>query len=227
MLSVETAILFFCMFTFSFSGLLAFILKLRVWEPWWLFNKGVYVDSCLLLLEVFCFCYQGCILTLHIPCFSLSRKAEREVQALAKLQHPNIVRYSHCWDGIDYDPENSDIGRSQSHTRCLFIQMEFCEKGTLEQWIESRRGKEMDKPLSLELFEQIAVGVKFIHSRGLIHRDLKVSGKCASLGVDKCNLVILESVFSTFRVGWQNWLKLYLCFPKVRVDVELASHTIP
>lgn len=107
--------------------------------------------------------------------YDKDRKAEREVQALAKLQHPNIVRYSHCWDGIDYDPENSDIGRSQSHTRCLFIQMEFCEKGTLEQWIESRRGKEMDKPLSLELFEQIAVGVKFIHSRGLIHRDLKPS----------------------------------------------------
>lgn len=79
--------------------------------------------------------------------------------------------------------------------------MEFCEKGTLEQWIDNRRDQKTDKHLSLELFEQIAKGVNFIHSKGLIHRDLKVSGKHASLGIDKCNLVILESLFSTFRVG--------------------------
>lgn len=65
--------------------------------------------------------------------------------------------------------------------------MEFCEKGTLEEWIDFRRDKEMDKHLSLELFEQIAEGVDFIHAKGLIHRDLKVSGKRASLGIDKCN----------------------------------------
>lgn len=56
--------------------------------------------------------------------------------------------------------------------------MEFCDKGTLEQWIDNRRGKEQDKPLALELFEQIVAGVNYIHSKQLIHRDLKVNGKC-------------------------------------------------
>ncbi|XP_037021298.2 interferon-induced, double-stranded RNA-activated protein kinase isoform X2 [Artibeus jamaicensis] len=95
---------------------------------------------------------------------------EREVTVLAALDHPNIVRYSSCWDGPD------DAGESQrDSSKCLFIQMEFCDKGTLEQWIDDRREKGTDKDLSLELFEQIVEGVNYIHSKGLIHRDLKPS----------------------------------------------------
>uniref|UniRef100_A0A2R9B4Q5 Interferon-induced, double-stranded RNA-activated protein kinase n=1 Tax=Pan paniscus TaxID=9597 RepID=A0A2R9B4Q5_PANPA len=117
-----------------------------------------------------------------------NEKAEREVKALAKLDHVNIVHYNGCWDGFDYDPETSDDdlessdydpenskNSSRSKTKCLFIQMEFCDKGTLEQWIEDRRGKKLDKVLALELFEQITKGVDYIHSKKLIHRDLKPS----------------------------------------------------
>ncbi|XP_055096677.1 interferon-induced, double-stranded RNA-activated protein kinase isoform X4 [Symphalangus syndactylus] len=64
---------------------------------------------------------------------------------------------------------------SESKTKCLFIQMEFCDKGTLEQWIDNRRGKKLDKVLALEFFEQITKGVDYIHSKKLIHRDLKPS----------------------------------------------------
>uniref|UniRef100_A0A2K5EQW3 Interferon-induced, double-stranded RNA-activated protein kinase n=1 Tax=Aotus nancymaae TaxID=37293 RepID=A0A2K5EQW3_AOTNA len=117
-----------------------------------------------------------------------SNKVEREVKALAELDHVNIVHYKGCWDGFDYDPENSNYdpesndydpenskNNSRSTTKCLFIQMEFCDKGTLEQWIDDRRGKELDKVLSLEFFEQITTGVDYIHSKNLIHRDLKPS----------------------------------------------------
>lgn len=72
----------------------------------------------------------------------------------------------------------------RSKTWCLFIQMEYCDKGTLEQWIDSQRNKEPDKCLALEFFEQITTGVHYIHSKQLIHRDLKVSGKCPLLGID-------------------------------------------
>uniref|UniRef100_A0A8W4F8A0 Eukaryotic translation initiation factor 2 alpha kinase 2 n=1 Tax=Sus scrofa TaxID=9823 RepID=A0A8W4F8A0_PIG len=100
------------------------------------------------------------------------RKVEREVKALATLKHPNIVLYYGCWDGNDYDPEQS-MNTLRSKTRCLFIQMEYCDKGTLEQWIDSQRNKEPDKCLALEFFEQITTGVHYIHSKQLIHRDLK------------------------------------------------------
>ncbi|NP_001267039.1 interferon-induced, double-stranded RNA-activated protein kinase isoform X1 [Nomascus leucogenys] len=117
-----------------------------------------------------------------------SEKVEREVKALAKLDHVNIVKYNGCWDGFDYDPETSSYdpesddydpenskNSSRSKTKCLFIQMEFCDKGTLEQWIDNRRGKKLDKVLALEFFEQITKGVDYIHSKKLIHRDLKPS----------------------------------------------------
>ncbi|XP_039319305.1 interferon-induced, double-stranded RNA-activated protein kinase isoform X1 [Saimiri boliviensis] len=117
-----------------------------------------------------------------------SEKVEREVKALAELDHVNIVHYNGCWDGFDYDPESSDYdpdssdydpenskNNLRSMTKCLFIQMEFCGKGTLDQWIDERRGKEQDKVLSLEFFEQITTGVDYIHSKNLIHRDLKPS----------------------------------------------------
>ncbi|XP_025210653.1 interferon-induced, double-stranded RNA-activated protein kinase isoform X2 [Theropithecus gelada] len=117
-----------------------------------------------------------------------SKKAEREVKALAKLDHVNIVHYNGCWDGLDYDPEisaydpeSSDLDPEsqknslRSKTKCLFIQMEFCEEGTLEKWLEDRRGKKLDKVLALELFEQITKGLDYIHSKNIIHRDLKPS----------------------------------------------------
>ncbi|XP_048951593.1 interferon-induced, double-stranded RNA-activated protein kinase isoform X2 [Canis lupus dingo] len=107
----------------------------------------------------------------HKYTVELSKKVEREVKALAALDHVNIVHYRSCWAGEDYNPEDS-VNPSRT-TKCLFIQMEFCDKGTLEQWIDNRRGKEQDKPLALELFEQIVAGVNYIHSKQLIHRDLK------------------------------------------------------
>lgn len=96
-----------------------------------------------------------------------NEKVQREVKVLATLSHPNIVRYYNCWDGDDYN--------TRSLTKCLFIQMEFCDKGTLEDWIETRRGESPNKDLSLELFKQIVTGVDYIHSKALIHRDLKPS----------------------------------------------------
>lgn len=107
------------------------------------------------------------------------KKAEREVQALAELNHVNIVQYRICWEGEDYDPEPSEQSEqsgsdsSRHTTRCLFIQMEFCDKGTLEQWMKKRSQSKVDKALTLELYEQIVTGVDYIHSKGLIHRDLK------------------------------------------------------
>ncbi|XP_012509334.1 PREDICTED: interferon-induced, double-stranded RNA-activated protein kinase isoform X3 [Propithecus coquereli] len=119
-----------------------------------------------------------------------SEKVEREVKALAELDHVNIVHYHGCWDGIDYDPESggysttngdckseNSTNYSRPETKCLFIQMEFCDKGTLEQWMDSRSAKNLDKELALKFFEQITTGVDYIHFKQLIHRDLKISSQ--------------------------------------------------
>ncbi|XP_010189642.1 PREDICTED: interferon-induced, double-stranded RNA-activated protein kinase-like, partial [Mesitornis unicolor] len=56
---------------------------------------------------------------------------------------------------------------------CLFIQMELCEQGTLENWIENNRKDQKYHEMAQNKFLQILKGVKYIHSERLIHRDLK------------------------------------------------------
>ena len=72
------------------------------------------------------------------------------------------------------------ITRSSSDTSgtFLYIQMELCEMKDLEAWITEKnslhqvptRGKE-----SLDIMKKIICGVEYIHSKNLVHRDLKVS----------------------------------------------------
>ncbi|XP_077139107.1 interferon-induced, double-stranded RNA-activated protein kinase-like isoform X1 [Ranitomeya variabilis] len=98
-----------------------------------------------------------------------SERDENEIQTLARLEHKNIVRYYHSWAGEDFFTDQSSSGRDKVES--LFIQMEWCAKGTLESWIKAMATVEKFK--SLNIFRQIVDGVDYIHSNNLIHRDLK------------------------------------------------------
>ncbi|XP_060084572.1 eukaryotic translation initiation factor 2-alpha kinase 1-like [Ylistrum balloti] len=99
---------------------------------------------------------------------------------------------------------------------CLFIQMELCSV-TLDQWIRRRNSsctclqdfRNDYSTLNLKIFKQILKGVDFIHSQGLIHRDLKPKNifineplnhvKIGDFGLAKDDLLSpsTESVFMT------------------------------
>jgi len=122
-------------------------------------------------------------------------KLLKEVQILAKLQHNNIVRYYTSW--IEFIDTNNFIEKSISYDNItnsnyheiikrnknnndiptyypiLFIQMEYCNM-TLRDYINKRNinCKMVNNELENKYINEIITGVKYIHSKGIIHRDL-------------------------------------------------------
>jgi eukaryotic-like serine/threonine-protein kinase len=80
---------------------------------------------------------------------------EREAQAAGNLNHPNIV--------ASY--ERGEIGGHK------FIVMEFVEGSALHKLMSE--GPRPGLQMSLNILRQIAAGLDYAHSRGVIHRDIK------------------------------------------------------
>ncbi|KGL89487.1 Interferon-induced, double-stranded RNA-activated protein kinase, partial [Charadrius vociferus] len=102
-----------------------------------------------------------------------TKNVKREVKELARLEHENIVRYSCSWTGYDHVTDPLSRQKSEKKFPCLFIQMELCEQGPLDNWIEKNRRDPKYHKMAQNKFLQILKGVKYIHSEKLIHRDLK------------------------------------------------------
>lgn len=50
--------------------------------------------------------------------------------------------------------------------------MEACEAGDLLSYV--RRRKKLEAPLARHIFKQIVYGLGYVHSKGIIHRDVKL-----------------------------------------------------
>ncbi|MFO0723349.1 MAG: serine/threonine-protein kinase [Myxococcota bacterium] len=84
----------------------------------------------------------------------LSERLRREAQAMARLQHPNVVTVH-------------DVGSFGSQ---LFVAMELVDGGTLGAWLRAeQRGVEE----ILRVFEEAGRGLAAAHRAGIIHRDFK------------------------------------------------------
>ncbi|XP_072533543.1 interferon-induced, double-stranded RNA-activated protein kinase isoform X2 [Salminus brasiliensis] len=106
-------------------------------------------------------------------------KARREVGALAKLEHANIVRYHTSWiEETAYRVESSDSYSTSNSSEgdFLYIQMELCEGDTLRAWIDTSLKLKQDQERRQEavhIMKQVLEAVKYVHSTNHIHRDLK------------------------------------------------------
>ncbi|NWV52744.1 E2AK2 kinase, partial [Daphoenositta chrysoptera] len=112
-------------------------------------------------------------ITYAIKRVEFTQKVEREAEGLARLTHENIVRYHSSWKGYDHMNYPDSSQNYDKEICCLFIQMEFCEQGTLEKWIAKNREDRKYYVMAQTKFLQIVKGVEYIHSQNLIHRDLK------------------------------------------------------
>lgn len=77
----------------------------------------------------------------------------REAQAMARLEHPNVVRVYEV---------GSDRGR-------IFVAMELIQGETLTSWMRQFRTWQD----VVDMFTQIGAGLAAAHAAGLVHRDFK------------------------------------------------------
>ncbi|NXX66388.1 NEK5 kinase, partial [Spizella passerina] len=99
--------------------------------------------------------------------------SEKEVILLAKMKHANIVTFY-----ASLQEENK-----------LYIVMEYCDGGDLMKRINMQHGVLFDEDQILTWFVQISLGLKHIHDKKILHRDVKAqnvflsnNGRVAKLG---------------------------------------------
>ncbi|KAL6100548.1 nek5 [Pungitius sinensis] len=83
--------------------------------------------------------------------------SKKEVTLLSKMKHPNIVAFF----------------SSFQERGSLFIVMEYCDGGDLMKKINMQRGIFFSEQQVVDWFVQICLGLKHIHDRKILHRDIK------------------------------------------------------
>ena len=140
------------------------------------------------------------------------KDAVKEVRLMAGLNHPNIVHYH---DSFIVDGS------------LLNIVMGLCDGGDLQCFLQKRKGNKVPEPLVWHLFIQICNGMSYMHSKRILHRDLKTANifllsnaddssrpkvKIGDLGVAK--VLDNSSSFAQTMVGTPYYLSPELCEDK-------------
>ena len=84
------------------------------------------------------------------------RKIIYETNLMKKLNHPNITKILEMFEDEKY----------------ILIIMEYINGGNLFSFVKKRR--KLTEKISKFLFKQIILGIKHIHSKNIVHRDVKL-----------------------------------------------------
>jgi len=76
---------------------------------------------------------------------------------MADLDHEYCVRY--------YD-SFIDEGK-------LNIVMEYCDRGDLQRLLKNQGNKKLKEDVIWRLFIQMALGLRYLHTKRILHRDIK------------------------------------------------------
>ena len=142
------------------------------------------------------------------------QRFQREIQAVAKLSHPNIVAAhdAGCCDGMHY-----------------FV-MDFVEGRDLSQCVQENGP--MPPQEAVDCVLQVARGLEYAHAAGVIHRDIKPSNllldktgtvKILDLGIARLSDTRLPSSSSLTNTGCILGTVDYMA-PEQAINTKVADH---
>eukprot|EP00930_Biecheleria_cincta_P021471 TRINITY_DN1590_c0_g1_i1.p1 TRINITY_DN1590_c0_g1~~TRINITY_DN1590_c0_g1_i1.p1 ORF type:complete len:949 (-),score=129.50 TRINITY_DN1590_c0_g1_i1:137-2983(-) len=107
------------------------------------------------------------------------RKSVRcEIRLMERLRHPNIVVFHEALD----TPKQ------------IYLVMDFVAGGSLHHFLKKRPNRRTDDPLAKRLFYHVCQGIRYLHDRHIVHRDVKLE----NLLLDEQGVVkIIDFGFST------------------------------
>ncbi|KAI1756515.1 Pkinase-domain-containing protein [Xylaria castorea] len=88
--------------------------------------------------------------------YKMEQKFQTELQIHSKMRHQNIVQFL----------------RAFSFDSCTYLVLELCPNGSLMDMVKRRKG--LTEPEVRFYSIQIAGAIKYMHAKGIIHRDLKM-----------------------------------------------------
>ncbi|OQS07353.1 kinase [Thraustotheca clavata] len=111
------------------------------------------------------------------------QEAMNEVNLLSKLKSPHIVRLDNYFI--------EQVG----HLHYVYLELEYCNRGTMHDYIKSLSGQRMDNSTFARIMLQLCSGLAEIHRHSIVHRDIKPDNllytsdcvvKISDFGVSTC-----------------------------------------
>lgn len=131
------------------------------------------------------------------PLKSILNKYIREINTISNIRHPNVVLY---------------IGASINKNDCYMIG-EYISKGSLFDYLHITK-ETLNEDDQISIAFEIAVAVKYLHSRKILHCDLKSSNilldeklkvKISDFGLSKVKSLFNENELKG-RIGTPHWM---------------------
>jgi len=136
------------------------------------------------------------------------KKVFREVYILKKIRHANVIRLL-------------EVFESSKH---LLIVMEYAACGDLLQYV--KKHKRLSETEARTIFKQVVYGIGHIHSRSVLHRDIKLDNILldSDHGVKICDFGVSKILDKTLTIKEQCGTPAYIA-PEIISDQGYKGYT--